>query len=190
MTTDEIRVAIPDRHHRLNIGSGAKTQANATFLYVDRTAWPVDVTADVRTLPFRDGIFAHVHCAHVIEHVERADAIPTLVELRRVMAPAGILYISGPDYTRAKTVESREWVHYTKRGGVPKGWEHKWVCSVKRLRKMLITAGLVPSWAPSLPSGWPPNTHAWPADFEARFVCRRDDFPWPHAYPTGVTVTR
>lgn len=190
MADDELRIAIPDRYHRLNIGSGAKTQANLTFLYVDLGAWPVDVSADIRALPFRNGTFAHVHCAHIIEHVKKAEALPTLIELRRVLAPAGILYIAAPDFTRARDVKSREWMRYTERGGVLKGWEHKWTCSVKRLRRLLLEAGFVPSWAPSMPSGWPPNTHQWPVDFEARFLCRRDDFPWPRSYPTGVVVTR
>jgi SAM-dependent methyltransferase len=73
----------------LNVGSGPRPTGDLTFLYVDRTAWPVDVMADLRSLPFRDGTFSHVHCSHTIEHIPRSEVIAALRELRRVVHPDG-----------------------------------------------------------------------------------------------------
>ena len=51
--------------------------------------------ADVRSLPFEDGAFDLVVCFEVIEHVEAQDEV--LDELRRVLAPGGVLAISSPN---------------------------------------------------------------------------------------------
>jgi predicted SAM-dependent methyltransferase len=167
----------------LNVGSGPRPTGDLTFLYVDRTAWPVDVMADLRSLPFRDGTFSHVHCSHTIEHIPRSEVIAALRELRRVLHPDGVMYVAAPDMERARSAGSTEWVEFTRRGGWKPGWEHRWVCSVRLLRRLLFDAGWVPTWAKAPPPGSPPNTHQWPPDFEARFACRRDDYPWPAAFP-------
>lgn len=178
----------PARTTALNIGSGARTQANLTFLWVDAGAWPVDVAADLRALPFRDGRFTFVHCSHLLEHVPLDDVGPALGELRRVLHPDGLMYVAGPDMDRARAAGSREWIEFTRRGGFKEGWEHRWTCTVRKLKRLLEQSGFVPTWVKAVPPGFPPNTHAWPPDFEARFLCRRDDFPWPQSYPPGMEV--
>jgi 2-polyprenyl-3-methyl-5-hydroxy-6-metoxy-1,4-benzoquinol methylase len=52
-------------------------------------------TGDVRDLPFPDDSFDLVVCFEVIEHVEDQDR--SLDELRRVLAPGGVLAISSPN---------------------------------------------------------------------------------------------
>jgi predicted SAM-dependent methyltransferase len=172
----------PTKHTALNIGSGART-GSPTFLYADAKAWPVDVRAMLPGLPFRDGAFEYVQCSHLIEHIDLEQVPAALADLRRVMMPKGILYISAPDMERASAVESVQWTHYTVKGGVPDGWEHRWTSDVRTLRALLVGAGLVPTWTTKVPQGWSANTHGWPVDFEARFLCRRDDWPWPVAFP-------
>ena len=56
--------------------------------------------ADVNALPFEDGEFGLVVCFEVIEHVEEPLAV--LDELRRVLAPDGLLAISSPNRRRSQ----------------------------------------------------------------------------------------
>jgi SAM-dependent methyltransferase len=182
---------LPTKHTALNIGSGVRPGDNLTFLYVDATAWPIDVRAQLEHLPFRDGAFEYVQCSHLIEHVAFDDVPGALRELWRVLMVKGVLFISAPDMERADAVDSVQWRHYTERGGVADGWEHQWTCDVRTLRTLrtlLVDAGLVPTWATKVPSGWQVNTHQWPIDFETRFLCRRDDWPWPQAFPPAMTT--
>jgi O-antigen biosynthesis protein len=53
------------------------------------------VTGDVRALPFADDSFDLAVCFEVIEHVDEQEA--TLDELRRVLAPGGVLVVSSPN---------------------------------------------------------------------------------------------
>lgn len=175
-------MSAPTKYNALNIGSGAR-HGDFTFMYVDPKAWPIDVAAQLPGLPFRKERFEYVQCGHVIEHIEFELVPAALADLRRVMKKCGILYIAAPDMERASAVESVQWEHYTVKGGVIPGWEHQWVCDVRTLRSLLIDAGFVPTWAKQVPQGWQANTHQWPVDFETRFLCRRDDWPWPRQYP-------
>src|SRR4051812_10372097 len=52
-------------------------------------------TADVRSLPFPDDAFDLVVCFEVIEHVDEQES--ALDELRRVLAPGGLLVVSSPN---------------------------------------------------------------------------------------------
>lgn len=172
----------PSKYTSLNIGSGVK-RGNYTFLYVDSNAWPIDVKAALPHLPFKNEMFEYIQCSHLIEHIDFNSVPAALFELRRVMKPNGIMFISAPDMERANAVESAQWEHYTIKGGVPEGWEHNWVSTLRLLRELLIKAGFVPTWAKQVPDGWQANTHQWPLDFEARFLCRRDDWEWPKSFP-------
>lgn len=173
---------------KLNVGGGSIATPMAEWVSTDLYAWPTSVQADARRLPFRSDLFERVHCSHMVEHVPFTDAPRLLAEIRRVLRPDGIAYVAAPDNDRCVAAGSDTWVARSHHGGRQIGWDHKWVCTAKRLRKMLFDVGLVPRWTTGVPQGHPVNTHAWPTDFEARFVCRRDDWPWPDHLGAGVTV--
>lgn len=178
---------------RLNVGSGKATAALPapstpnSFIWYDLHGWPSHVRGDARQLPFRDGAFEAIHCAHLVEHISRDEVPDFLRELRRVLAKNGYLYISSPDAGRTRDVKSDYWQFLTRHGGEVPGWGHKWQPTVKSLRKLLVDNGFSPNWATAMPQGHPANSHPWPLDLEARFVCRRDDFKWPGYYPPTVT---
>ena len=52
--------------------------------------------ADASALPFRDGQFEFILCASLIEHVDNPAGL--LSEIRRVLAPDGICYLSFPPF--------------------------------------------------------------------------------------------
>lgn len=173
---------------QVNLASDRVTTPLAGWWTLDRYAWPVNVTADMGALPFRSGSVDHIHFSHAIEHVPFELVPDVLDEVKRVMTPNGILYCSGPDMDRTRAVGSTEWMFYTERGGRRPGWGHAWTCGVKRLRKLLLEAGLSPTWCKSIPATWPPNTHAWPLDLEARFLCRHTEYQWPQQFPANFQV--
>jgi SAM-dependent methyltransferase len=49
-------------------------------------------------LPYPDQFFDVINLMEVIEHIPRSRAVETLTEIRRVLAPKGILLISTPNY--------------------------------------------------------------------------------------------
>jgi SAM-dependent methyltransferase len=70
------------------------------------------VTADVAKLPFEDGSFDLVVSFETIEHVQRPEE--ALAELRRVLAPDGLLVISTPNkhqYLVENEFHEREFTH-------------------------------------------------------------------------------
>lgn len=179
---------LPTKYTALNIGSGPR-HGNFSFLYADANAWPIDVSAKLPGLPFKDKVFEYIQCSHLIEHINWDNVPAALTDLRRVLKLNGIMYISAPDMERTRSIKSKQWIHYTEKGGVPEGWEHKWICDVISLHQLLRTAGFIPTWTKQVPAGWQANTHQWPVDLETRFLCRRDDFPWPQAYPQPFDTT-
>ncbi|MEP7202166.1 MAG: methyltransferase domain-containing protein [Ilumatobacteraceae bacterium] len=111
------RIAIPVDHLALvlDVGSGDKPHWRADVLldhYVGgahggqrsgAAAARVDrplFDADAGDMPFADKVFDYVICSHVLEHVERPDAV--IAELTRV-AKAG--YIEVPEAASAKIVD-------------------------------------------------------------------------------------
>ncbi len=78
----------------LDIGSGPE-RIGKEFVNVDMVPFPeVDVVADARTLPFKDGSADAVVSESVLEHVADAQAVAN--EMVRVLKPGGILYASIP----------------------------------------------------------------------------------------------
>lgn len=174
----------------LNVGSGAIQTPVNTWYSLDAMAWPVNCRADVRNLPFRDNTFDGIHCSHLIEHIPIDEVPDALREIHRVLRKTGVMFISAPDSRRAKEAGSTYWAKVSHWGGATAGWEHRWDCTIPRLRKVLEEVGFVATWAASIPPGWPQNTHGWPVDFEVRFLCRRSDCAWPTSFPTGyMTIT-
>jgi len=93
----------------LNLGCGtggfnaAAVEAGASVTGVDADADAVAicalrggrfVRAEGETLPFRDGVFALVHCFSVIEHVRSVER--TVAEMVRVTRPDGAVYVHTP----------------------------------------------------------------------------------------------
>jgi predicted SAM-dependent methyltransferase len=81
---------------RLDIGCGDNKRVG--FIGVDiRRSKAVDVVADARKLPFRDGSFDHVYSSHLIEHFSHREVQSVLAEWVRVLKKGGILEIRCPD---------------------------------------------------------------------------------------------
>jgi len=51
----------------------------------------------VRRIPVPDGSAEIVYCSHMLEHLERDSVLPFLAELRRALAPGGIIRLVLPD---------------------------------------------------------------------------------------------
>jgi SAM-dependent methyltransferase len=68
------------------------------------------VGADGGAIPFRDGSFDGVHCAHVIEHLPEPERM--VREIHRVLRDDGVVMIRTPDVRRAGF---RFWVDHTHR---------------------------------------------------------------------------
>ncbi|MDQ7910866.1 methyltransferase domain-containing protein [Phytohabitans sp. ZYX-F-186] len=72
-------VAAPDRVYRVD--------GEALFAALDIR----------RPLPFADGSVDWVYAEHLVEHVSLSDAIGWLTEVRRILAPGGVLRLTTPD---------------------------------------------------------------------------------------------
>jgi SAM-dependent methyltransferase len=58
---------------------------------------PVDVQADMRSLPFADASVDRIQSWHALEHVNQQGGIDTIREFARVLAPDGVLDVRVPD---------------------------------------------------------------------------------------------
>jgi SAM-dependent methyltransferase len=80
--------------------SHAMADAGARAISVDfrcpQTLPPDLVLADAMALPFSAGSFPIVFCASLIEHVAEPERL--LAEIKRVLAPDGIVYMSFPPF--------------------------------------------------------------------------------------------
>lgn len=78
----------------VNIGSGTNRIGEGV---INLDIYPfknVDVVADIRKLPFKDGSLDMVVCESVLEHVPRPGAV--IEEINRVVKAGGYIYISVP----------------------------------------------------------------------------------------------
>ncbi len=73
------------------------------WINADRVAGPgVDLRGDVRDgLALADASIDYVVAMHVLQDLAYPEIVPALRELRRVLAPAGVLRIGVPDLDRA-----------------------------------------------------------------------------------------
>lgn len=63
-----------------------------------------DFIADIAHLPqFRDETFHEIRLHHVLEHLPPGEAMLALMELHRILKPAGVLDIEVPDVLRVAT---------------------------------------------------------------------------------------
>lgn len=79
---------------RLDIGCG--TFKRDGYLGVDPYV-DTDFRAPMWQLPFEDSSVDEIYSSHSLEHVGKAQIVPTLVEWRRVIVPRGIIAIQVPD---------------------------------------------------------------------------------------------
>ena len=114
--------------------------------------------------PIEDGSFEWAYSEHFIEHLPPADAIAWLREVRRVVAPGGLVRITTPslamfveayrDPEHPFNAELREALSGSRRfpHGVPDrqgwllndifyGWQHRWIYDFEELRHALVEAG-------------------------------------------------
>lgn len=105
-STGEIGRGSPSRVN-LNLGAGEKPLKN--FINADlRLLEGTDIVCDVRSLPFREGIFDFIHASDILEHLGRYECTPALLEWRRVLRAGGRIQIKVPNLqTIAMSLMSR-----------------------------------------------------------------------------------
>lgn len=81
---------------RLNVGG---TRRREGWKILNALPGPeVDFVGDIRDLSsFPDESYIEVYASHVLEHIDQNQIVAALKGLRRILAPAGRLYISVPD---------------------------------------------------------------------------------------------
>jgi len=99
---------------KLEIGSGNKPMPG--YLHFDvREDVRADVVGDAIALPFKDGEFSEVFSRFFLEHLPRAQARKSLVEMHRVLAKGGKLEIIVPNIAYffklflEETGQKKEW---------------------------------------------------------------------------------
>jgi SAM-dependent methyltransferase len=80
---------------RWNLYIGGAGRAVGGYINLDLVVTAgVDVAADAELLPFRDGLFTHVECDAVLEHVR--DPARVIAEIARVLEPGGYAHLVTP----------------------------------------------------------------------------------------------
>lgn len=101
---------------KLHLGSGAVRLPG--WKNIDLEAPEADLLLDLRQpLPFPDGSVSHVFSEHVIEHIERHEALSLLRECRRLLVPDGVVRVTTPDLA---------WLVDNYAGAVTDGWGDQW----------------------------------------------------------------
>lgn len=81
-------------HIVVSVGSGTKRIGRGVINLDIYPLKNVDVVADIRKLPFKDGSLDMVVCEAVLEHVPEPDTV--IKEISRVVKPDGYVYVSVP----------------------------------------------------------------------------------------------
>ena len=83
---------------KLHLGCGNRVIPG--YAHIDVVPWPhVDVVHSVDSLPWIDDDSIEViYACHVLEHFHRRETARILREWHRVLAPAGVLRLSVPDF--------------------------------------------------------------------------------------------
>jgi predicted SAM-dependent methyltransferase len=86
---------------RLNWGCG--TEPEPGWINSDIKEDPtVDISCDIlQGLPLEEGSIEYAVSIHALPELRHPDLVPALMELRRVLAPGGVLRLSLPDLDRA-----------------------------------------------------------------------------------------
>lgn len=81
---------------KLDIGCG-EHRISPEHIGVDAYLDSADVKAPMWDLPYEDGMVDEIWCAHALEHVAKAQVVPTLKEWRRIIKPEGLIILHVPD---------------------------------------------------------------------------------------------
>jgi predicted SAM-dependent methyltransferase len=144
-------------------GDGATTTPGRVYLVDGRYRFmPLDIC---RPLPLADGCVDWVYAEHLVEHVGPDDAIGWLAEVRRILAPGGVLRLTTPDlrrYAQAYLSGGSMFARHRRRMslagvGPPMPdrdafmvnqmfylWGHRWIYDADELRYALSRAGFPP----------------------------------------------
>lgn len=97
---------------RLNWGCGRHPQPG--WINSDAREGPgIDISCDIREgLPLEDDSIDYAVSIHALPELPYPDLVPSLVELRRVLKPNGVLRLSLPDLDRAIDAYRRAEVGY------------------------------------------------------------------------------
>ncbi|MGQ9594624.1 MAG: class I SAM-dependent methyltransferase [Anaerolineae bacterium] len=81
---------------RLNLGCGESHYQG--YLHADLTWHPhLDLQADARNLPLRDGCLGEILATELLEHLDEEGGRRFLAEAARILAPGGYLILTTPD---------------------------------------------------------------------------------------------
>jgi len=115
--------------------------------------WPEIKFADVRKeLPIESGVADWVYCSHVIEHLEKYDALALLVEIKRILRNEGKVRIVLPDLNKiiekyGNDPDQFNRVYFgfekDKKGGILTRFirPHNWMYSYESFKKLMVEAG-------------------------------------------------
>jgi hypothetical protein len=177
----DVRIAGDAGSVNLNLGCGTYRLNGFTNVDLDQNLHP-DLVADVRTLPFRDGVAEKIYAGHIIEHLWPWEVVPALLEWRRVMKAGAVLYIVFPDMHKAAFAYVKGQIPWNDYAGAALGaagiqapWftgnavldSHKTPCSVASVRDWLVHANFrdareveVTPYTPAYPA-WQSIIEAW-----------------------------
>ena len=140
------RVAAPPRP-LLNLGCG--TRRHAAWTNVDLVpAGPDVISCDLRhPLPFPAASFQAVYAAHVLEHLVPAEAARLLAEVRRLLAPGGVVRIVVPDLEGIARAYLASLERACECPTSERRWEHRWM-TVELLDQLVrdTSGGLMRRW--------------------------------------------
>ena len=122
----------------------------------DRGVWdaangrsvPVDVVADMRSLPFADGSVDRIQCWHALEHVNEQGGRDAIREFARVLTPEGVLDVRVPDLNFVRQADDIERVLPLLYGEQAEMSDadlncHRWGYTIRSLGRLLAEHGFV-----------------------------------------------
>lgn len=86
----------------LNVGCGTARYPKCINMDVVKNKYvDADIIGNVTNIPFPNGRFKGVIFAHVLEHLVASEHKLALLNIRRVLAPEGTVYVEVPDFELA-----------------------------------------------------------------------------------------
>ena len=86
---------------KLNVGCGDYTLPNEEGwinLDIKKHNPKIDILANAKGLPFKEGVFSELYSCHLIEHFGFQEAFDVLIEWKRVLQEGGKLVVETPDF--------------------------------------------------------------------------------------------